>query len=135
MRACVRACVCVRVCERVSVRARVRACVRACVCNITINGTGSTDNTDPVVIQIAGENRPVATQIRPVTTLIHWQQIHKSAGGTTFNPFTVMLASVSPGKQPVKVPNLKPLRLFFPLLYEHVEGLLLKCTALKVDLL
>ena len=31
---------------------------------------------------------------------------------TGYNPFTVMLAAPSPGKRPVKIPNLKSLRLF-----------------------
>ena len=33
------------------------------------------------------------------------------------NPFTAMLAAPSLGKRPIKVPNLKSFRLFFPLLF------------------
>ena len=46
-----------------------------------------------------------------------------------------MLAAPSLRKRPVKVPNLKPLRLFLPPWYEHVKGFLSKCTVLKLDLL
>ena len=47
------------------------------------------------------------------------------------NPFT---ATPSHGKRPVKVPNLKSLRLF-PISHEHLKGFLPKCTVLKLDLL
>ena len=50
------------------------------------------------------------------------------------NPFTAMLAALSLGKQSTKVPNLKSLRSFSPLL-EYVKRFLSKCTVLKVDLL
>ena len=45
-----------------------------------------------------------------------------------------MLAAPSLGKRPVKVPNLKSLRLFVPL-HEQDKGFLSKCTVLKVGLL
>ena len=50
-------------------------------------------------------------------------------------PFTAMLAALSLGKRPMKVPNLKSFRLFFPPLREHLKGLLLKRTVLKPNLL
>ena len=48
------------------------------------------------------------------------------------NPFTAMLASL--GKRPIKVPNLKSLRLC-PSLLEHMKEVLSKRTELKFDLL
>ena len=38
------------------------------------------------------------------------------------NPFTAMLAPPSFGKRPIKMPNLKALKIFFAL-HEHVKGL------------
>ena len=73
------------------------------------------------------------------------QELCESRGGRAgglpvLNPFTAMLTSVSLGKRPVKVPNIKiikppPPPPFFPPSppHEHVKGLLLKCTVLKVD--
>ena len=52
------------------------------------------------------------------------------------SPFTAMLATSSLRKQPIKVPNLKSLRLFFLTpLNEYMKGFLSKCAVLKVDLL
>ena len=56
-------------------------------------------------------------------------------GFTVINSFTAMLAAPSLGKPLIKVPNLKPLRFFFPPSYQHVKRFLSKCSALKTDLL
>ena len=48
-----------------------------------------------------------------------------------FNPFTAIFAAPLLGKRPIKVPNLKPVRLFCPALHEYVKGFLSKCTVLK----
>ena len=46
-----------------------------------------------------------------------------------------MLATPLLGKRPIKVPNLKLLKLVLPPSYGHVNGFLSKHTVLKVDLL
>ena len=60
--------------------------------------------------------------------------VHRSRGNNMINPFTAMLAIVSLGKRPVKVPNLKIMKAFSPP-HEHVKGFLSKCTVLKVNVL
>ena len=59
----------------------------------------------------------------------------RSARSSEFNPFTAMLAAPSLRKRPMKVLNLKSLRLFPPLSHVYVKGFISKCTVLKVDLL
>ena len=54
---------------------------------------------------------------------------------TVINTFTATLAAPSLRKRPIKVPNLKPLRLVLSPSHEHMNGFLLKCTVLEVDLL
>ena len=57
-----------------------------------------------------------------------------------FNPFTAMHAVPSLGKRPIKLPNLRSLRLFFfsflfSASHEQAKGLISYCTELTVDLL
>ena len=54
---------------------------------------------------------------------------------TSINPFTAMLAAPSLRKRSLKVPNLKPLRLFLPPSHDYVKIFLSKWTVLKADLL
>ena len=79
----------------------------------------------------------ITTNIEDIVTEI--EQIigynRKSSEFIDFNPFTTMLATLSLGKRPVKVPRLKSFMQFSPHSQEHMKGFRSKCTVLTVDLL